>query len=128
MDQREIELQLEVGTETSFGNARAIYENGAYSRSVAVLTLEQPLLVPITEGRVVVGTTGKMTGPNQKTPEQVQGTVLNDYAAGERVIKVLYQVSSNQETYSNCQVGANPNPNTAGCTLVFVIVVVAVVL
>jgi hypothetical protein len=107
LDLQEIQTQLALGTDQSFAVAQDIYENGAFSQSVAVLSLTVPLTVPISKGASVSG-----LGDGG----EVIGTILDDYNTGTQVIKVVYATSYIQSAYSRCQVGANPNPtNMEGC-------------
>ena len=86
--------------------------------------------MPIKQGLQVTGFTGKLLGdPNDpdkpQTKETVLGTLVEDTAAGERVIKVQYFTSKQPESYSNCQVGANPTPNVDGCKSVLLCSMIA---
>jgi hypothetical protein len=109
LDLQEIQTQLALGTDQSFAIAQDIYETGAFSQSVAILSLTVPLTVPIAKGAAVSG-----LGDGG----EVIGTILEDYKIGTQVIQVEYATSFIQSAYSRCQVGANPNPtNMEGCEL-----------
>jgi hypothetical protein len=109
LDQDEIERQLAIGTNQAYSIAKDVYENGAFSKSVALVTLTEPLTAPIAKGASVIGQSGA------DGAGEVKGTVFDDYPANTSVIQVQYDVNAVQSSYVGCQVGANPNPNTLGC-------------
>jgi hypothetical protein len=84
-----------------------VYTDGAFSKSVAKVTLSTPLTAPVT-----VDT--QITGVNEDG-KQVVGKAYEDYATGSSVIEIQYQTLDIQAQYVGCQVGANPNPKTDGC-------------
>ncbi len=102
-----MEIQLAIGTEASFAAAKKIYQEGAFSKSVASVRLSAPLGSALEKGTPITGVTadGKM----------VVGKAYEDSAAGATILLVQYQTSDSQSNYVECQVGANPNPNTSGC-------------
>merc|ERR1712176_475689 len=83
------------------------YEEGAYSKSVATVTLSAGLPADVPKGTSItgVGADGNM----------VIGKAYADNAAGATSIIVQYQTSDSQKNYVGCQVGAAINPNTEGC-------------
>ena len=107
MDQAELERQLALGTNQAYVRAQRIYEDGAFSKSVATVTLNAALSVPISAGTVVTG-----TAVNGK---QVDGKVYGAAKTGDQTLRIQYGVNSIQSSYVGCQVGANPNPVTDGC-------------
>jgi hypothetical protein len=102
-----IEYELALGTNESFENAKKIYTNGAFSKSVARITLSTPLSSSVTEG-------DQITGLNAAGAEVV-GKAYSSYSSGADVIEIQYKTLDVQENYVGCQVGANPEPNTVGC-------------
>jgi len=120
LDQFYLEKQLALNTEEGFDDALRIYTEGAYSKSVAEITLTSPL--PDTD-TIVVEKGGQVRGETA-SGDSVIGFFLEDYAVGETNIGIRYMTSDIQENYVNCQVGASPAPNTEGClkssgTLIF---------
>jgi len=109
LDQFYLEEQLALNTEEGFDDALRIYTEGAYSKSVAEITLRSPLpnTVVVEKGDQVRGETA--------SGDSVIGRFLEDYAAGETNIGIQYMTSDIQDNYVNCQVGASPAPNTEGC-------------
>lgn len=102
-----IEIELALATTESFQKALNIYINGAFSKSVAKVTLASPLTSAVAEG-------DQITGLNDDGVEVV-GKAYASYSTGADVIEIQYQTLDIQENYVGCQVGANPNPNTVGC-------------
>jgi hypothetical protein len=84
-----------------------VYEEGAFSKSAAKVTLSTALTSPIPEGTDVSGLSEDGT--------EVMGKTYEAYAAGNSVIEIQYQTIDIQSNYVGCQVGANPSPNTDGC-------------
>jgi len=107
LDQAAMEEQLALATTESYANALKIYSEGAYSKSVAEVTLSTPLTANVPKGTVIMGVN---TDGNQ-----VAGKAYEDNAAGATTLAVQYQTSDSQKNYVGCQVGAAVNPNTAGC-------------
>jgi hypothetical protein len=102
-----MERQLALGTNQAYVEAQDIYEQGAFSKSVATVTLNAALSVPISAGTAVTG-----TGVND---EEVIGKVYAAATAGDETLRIQYDVNSIQSSYVGCQVGANPDPVTDGC-------------
>jgi hypothetical protein len=97
------------GTEAKFLDAWRVYQDGAFSRTYAVLTLEKPLA-----HKVKIGT--NITGRSS------DGSFLDCAAmatteAGEKKLKVRYRGSESLDPTTRCVVRANPNPITSGCKL-----------
>lgn len=46
---------------------------------------------------------------------RVSGTVMKEANENEYDLRIEYEISEIQDEYVNCQVGANPSPNTDGC-------------
>lgn len=107
LDQAEMEGQLALGTNQGYTRAQKIYEEGAFSKSVATVTLTAALTVPISKGAVVTGTA--VNG------QQVDGTVFKTASADDTTLRIQYGINSIQSSYVGCQVGANPSPVTDGC-------------
>ena len=107
LDQEALQTQLAIGTEGSFAAAKAIYQQGAFSKNVASVTLDLPLGTALSKGTPITGTAADGSG--------VVGKAYEDSAAGATNLLVQYKTSDSQNSYVECQVGANPNPNTSGC-------------
>ena len=93
-------------TDTSFDNAKQLYEEGANTKPYAMLSLITPLQHPLANGINLAGLTPD--GSN------VLGTVFGNYPEGSTDIGFLYDGSA-----SDCAVGASWNPKLMGCTLQF---------
>jgi hypothetical protein len=102
-----MELQLALGTSESFEQAMKIYTDGAFSKSIARITLSTPLTSTVTSGDQITGLNAGGT--------EVVGMAYSTYSPGADVIEIQYKTLDVQEKYVGCQVGANPNPNTVGC-------------
>ncbi len=102
-----MQIQLALGNEQSFAAALAIYQEGAFSKNVAAVTLSTPLPVNAEKGTVITGL--------DSDGGTISGKAYEDNAAGATSILVQYQTSDSQKTYVGCQVGANPNPRLDGC-------------
>jgi hypothetical protein len=107
LDQEAMEQQLALGNVDSYAAARRIYEEGAYSKSVAEVTLATGLPNNVEKATVIFG-----IGADGN---QVAGKAYEDNAAGSTRLLVQYQTSDSQKGYVNCQVGASLTPNTVGC-------------
>lgn len=109
LDQQAIEVQVALGTAESFTAAKNIYEQGAFSQSIALLTIAAPLPVEVKKGTVLtaVAQNGVLT----------KGYALEDHAVGDTVVKFEYAANEIQANYVNCQVGGLPFPeqNRDGC-------------
>jgi hypothetical protein len=106
-DQRLMVNLMSKGTKEDFLQAWRVYQDGAFSRPYALITLEKPLTQ-----RVKIGTniTGRTT----------EGVYLNCEAlvsadVGETTLKVRYRGTESLDPNTRCAVGANPNPITNGC-------------
>jgi hypothetical protein len=108
-----MEKQLSLATSESYAVAKDIYINGAFSKSFARSTLKTALTGPLNDGTDVTGKTEDGT--------EVPGKVLGNFPTGTTEIEIQYQANSIQNSYVRCQVGANPNPFTEGCKLLFAI-------
>jgi hypothetical protein len=107
LDQQAIEQGLAAGTDEGLANALRVYQEGAFSKSYAELNLAAPLTSQIQGG---VEVKGKSTAGNE-----IIGTVMEDADVGDSILKVQYDTTNVQASYSQCQVGANPAPVTDGC-------------
>lgn len=107
LDQEALELQLALSNDDAFDAAFKIYSEGAFSKSTAEVTLTAPLPFAVSKGTPVMG-----VGADGN---QVAGKAFEDTVAGATIFRVQYQTSDSQKNYVNCQVGANPVPNTEGC-------------
>ena len=107
LDQEAMETQLAIGTDGSFAAAKKIYQEGAFSKSVASVRLSAPLGTALEKGTPITGVSAD--------GGVVVGKAYEDSAAGTVTLLVQYQTSDSQNNYVECQVGANPSPNTSGC-------------
>jgi len=107
LDQEAMEVQLSLGNEDAYAQALRIYTEGAYSKSVAEVTLNEPLPVDVEKGTIIFG-----VGADGN---QVAGKAYEDNAAGATSLIIQYRTSDSQKDYVNCQVGASTTPNTEGC-------------
>jgi len=107
LDQEAMEGQLALQNEDAYANALEIYVEGAYSKSVAEITLSAPLPIDVEKGTLIMG--------RGADGNQVAGKAYEDNAAGALDIIVQYQTSDSQKNYVTCQVGATTTPNTLGC-------------
>jgi len=107
LDQEAMEQQLSLANEDAYAQARRIYEEGAYSKSVAELTLAAPLPIDVEKGTVIMGV--------GSDGNQVAGKAYEDNASGATSIIVQYKTSDSQKNYVSCQVGASTTPNFDGC-------------
>ena len=108
-----MEEQLDTATDAGFAVAQSVYTKGGHSKSFAVLQLKTALTQQISEGTTI-------TGANE-AGDVVTGVAYTDADTGATEIQFRYDVSSDQETYSTCQVGGLPTPNTVGCKVSLVI-------
>ena len=102
-----MEEQLALATWESYIAALALYTQGAFSESVAEVTLATPLSGGIQKGTRILGL--------NNDGNQVVGLAYEDYASGATNIVVQYRTSDSQKNYVDCQVGASLSPNTDGC-------------
>jgi len=107
IDQKVMEEQLALRTDNSFEKARGIYSEGAYSKAYAIVSLKEPIAKDISKDVLVFGYTSANT--------EMRLTTLEKAAAGDLQLKLRYFTIGMQASYSNCQVGKNPSPNTIGC-------------
>jgi hypothetical protein len=112
LDQRAFEEQIALKSNAGFGNAKAIYAEGAFSKSFAKIMLATGLSDAVVKGTPITGVSA--------SGSTVQGKALEDFPAGSRSIDVQYVTSNNQATYSSCQVGAlgalaTDELNLSGC-------------
>lgn len=107
LDQEAMEGQLALANDDAYASAKAIYEEGAFSKSVATVTLGAPLASDVPKGTPIEGVNAEGVA--------VLGKAYEDNAAGATSIIIQYKTSDSQKNYVGCQVGANPNPNTDGC-------------
>jgi hypothetical protein len=108
LDVHVIKEQLAIGTSTSYLTAEKVYREGAHSKSAAKLDLDDPLDQDLPQGAAVIGIA-------KKDDMQVKGTLMFEAAKGTTSLFVQYSVNEIQANYVQCQVGANPSPNTQGC-------------
>jgi hypothetical protein len=107
LDQDAMEKQLSLATDSSYLAAKAIYERGAFSKSVATVTLDTALTGPLNKDTKVLGTSVDGT--------EINGSLLEDIPSGSTMIKIQYDTTTLQSKYVGCQVGANPEPVLDGC-------------
>jgi len=98
LDQLAIESQLARKTDEGFQNAKAIYQQGGYSKSFAQLKLNDPLPFPIKKGTIVTGI--------DSSGASVAGTIMIDAEKGISTLSIQYKASESQADYVTCQVGA----------------------
>jgi hypothetical protein len=98
LDQQEIEVQLSDGTDDSISIAKAVYEEGAFSKSYAKVKLTTPLSSKLNKG-------DKIKGKNADGKD-VDGKALKTFESGVRDIEVQYSTTDIQDSYVGCQVGA----------------------
>jgi hypothetical protein len=99
LDQREIETLIAEG---NYSAAQNVYEQGAHSKSIAVLTLSTGLTKVIPEG-------SQIEGRNVKS-RAVSGKAYKDFSVGTKTIEVQYDTSDIQASYVGCQVGGSSEP------------------
>jgi hypothetical protein len=94
----------------NFDRAERIYREGGHSSPIAKLTIAgDGLNVDIPAGSQVVG-------PSLKDGEDgARGFLVADAKVGEHDIIVAYEISSVQDNYVGCQVGALTDTFTNGC-------------
>ena len=109
LDQQAIEGELAAGTDEGMANALKIYTQGAFSKSYAEVTLDDPLANSLPQGTEVIGTS--------TNGDEVRGSVLDEAESGDRIVRVQYDTTSVQASYVGCQVGGNPNPVFDRCKL-----------
>ena len=76
--------------------------------STAILELDEPLDQDIPAGMGV-------TIPIGENDDTGYGTVYVNAKQGEKLILITYATTVNQDDFVGCQVGALPEPKTAGC-------------
>jgi len=89
LDQEAMEQQLAFGNVDSYAAARRIYEEGAYSKSVAEVTLSTGLPNNVEKGTIIFG--------ESVDGNQVAGKAYEDNAAGSTRLTVQYQTSDSQK-------------------------------
>ena len=102
---------LELYEAGSTEDSKAIYENGAYSKSVSDLTVTSGLTVDVPKGTKFEGSAYSASSGGATSPQQVSTVAVfasADYAVGDTDISVQY-------IDEGCYVGANPEPETDGC-------------
>lgn len=107
LDQKVIEEQLALETDQGFAAAMKVYSQGAFSKPYAEVQLDQPLPVDVAKGVEVFG--------QRADGKFVRGSTAAAFKTGESIIQVQYHAGTQQETYHDCHVGGNPEPNTEGC-------------
>lgn len=102
-----IHMECHKETQRAWNSAENIYRNGAFSKSVAKIKLDSPLEDEFPVGSVVRGL--------DTDGFEVSGRLYKVAKAEQRELMVQYDTNEVQTNYVNCQVGANPAPNVAGC-------------
>jgi len=101
---------LDLQTDEGFASAKALYENGAFSKTVSDLTVSGGLAVDIPKGTKLTGfsasTADEDASLQQASPVDVYA--VEEAAAGSTSLRVQY-------VNEGCYVGANPDPVTIGC-------------
>jgi hypothetical protein len=93
-----MEEQLAFGTTDSYALAQKIYEEGAYSKSYAEVTLSTGLSGAVQAGAEIIG--------KDADGGEVRGNALDSATKGATTLKVQYATTDIQASYVNCQVGA----------------------
>lgn len=106
MDQQEIESLLS-GDTPQYGAVTAVYENGAHSKSYAVLSVPSGLPTSAVKGTAVIGKA--INGAD------ITGKIYENASSGATTVKVQYDTSDDHATYVGCQVGGSSSPVTDGC-------------
>jgi hypothetical protein len=104
----EVLLKNGGGTETTFQQARDIYEDGSFSKSFAVIQLDVEAESKIDAKTVVTATL--------ENDSIVVGTVMKDVPKGTKEVRIQYKVT--EEGGSTCNVGGNPTPILTGCKFI----------
>jgi hypothetical protein len=99
LDQQAFEQELFLG---KVSQARKVYVEGGFSQSYANLKLQYPAAANFSAGSRVVG---KSSAGQEVLGSLVEHAVWSNSSGHNKVIKVLYQTSDNQEKYVGCQVG-----------------------
>jgi hypothetical protein len=109
LDQAEIATQASAKTEESFQLAKAVYEQGAHSKSYAKLKFDGAAPASISDGDRFVGST--------EGNQAVYGKVYKSSKSPDGYIWLQYETSDSQSGYVNCQVGGltGTSQNTEGC-------------
>ena len=104
-------IKQELGKQTQGGwdHAESVYREGGNSKSVAQITLLEPLEEKMEAGTYASGVS--LDG------SEVLGTVYETADQGKTKIFIQYEVGEFQDSYSDCQVGGIPAPNIRGCKL-----------
>ena len=107
MDLRAIKEELGKQNEQGWTNALSIYQQGAFSKPIATLTLAEPLLESIASGTSVTGIS--MNGT------EIVGTTVGKTLANETSLRIAYDIDITKEDHVHCSVGGNPTPIFDGC-------------
>jgi hypothetical protein len=104
-----MENELARKTNESWRNALAIYENGGFSKSYALITLSTPLKSEVPKGTAIMG--------KNAAGNEVAGKMYDTTAAGVVNVKVQYATTDVQDSYVECQVGSliGDDINISGC-------------
>jgi len=110
LDVRKIMELYEEGSDESIANAKKIYEEGSFSKSVSDLTIAGGLAVDVPQGTIFEGVsfTDDATTATGRQATTVQVFAYNAASAGATTLTVQY-------VNEGCYVGANPDPETTGC-------------
>lgn len=109
LDQKVIEEQIALQTESSFVRARAVYENGGHSKSYARLK--------ITSGSPIESD-GTLFSGSDSNGFEITGEVFASDKSPSDELWLEYSTTDKQDTYVRCQVGAlilTGDANTEGC-------------
>jgi len=110
LDQQVIEAQIGAGTNGSFENAKAVYEEGGHSKSHAKLTLVNGASATFTEKAEFTGI--------DTLGNDVIGKVYKASSTPPGQLWLQYKTSDIQSTYVGCRVGAlakTGDAQTDGC-------------
>eukprot|EP00980_Cylindrotheca_fusiformis_P003785 scaffold834_cov123-Cylindrotheca_fusiformis.AAC.32 len=106
-----IKQELRNETWEGWDDAESVYHEGAYSKPVAELALNDALPSNFPSGTAVRGLA--IDG------SEVSGRLFDDAYANEHHVLVQYDINEAFSNYVNCQVGGNPDPNVDGCKYIW---------
>lgn len=110
LDVRKVMELYKEGSDESIASAKKIYEEGSFSKTVSDLTIDGGLAVDVPQGTVFEGVpfTDGATTATARQASTVRVFAYNAASAGDTTLSVQY-------FDEGCYVGANPDPETAGC-------------
>ena len=109
LDLYQIKKELRKENDTAWINAKTIYNKGGHSKSVAHLTLNEPLQETLEVGSVVSGLA--------EDGSEIFGMIFETANQDETKVLIQYDAEIFQGNYTGCYVGAIPIPTLEGCKL-----------